>query len=340
MGPILGSDSQNPIFFSDLNRMGDCEELLEIANSTEKGMTIRVADLYIHALFSYPNANDLEDLQEAFDVYKEADLSRLDRHREHELFLMQKFTGCEREVFNDPTVEYPGWRSYLSGTTGTMSQLIMNGYYVYYLYLVMDVGLEANLLADAQLILTHLIESADITQLTESDWANISQIIRLAVTNEGFPLPSRGWWQSVLNYFTAKRAALAGWEFWQTYPERRSWKGFWEWQPSVELLAVQKPVIPLAPGLNDKDHFGVYEYYPFIPTWQDFPSTIWGFSSGGGEEVFASDFQNAYRKFEDLRDFFAPGNNNRGGRARRKNTHRNRNGNRKSKSKKGSTRRI
>ncbi len=314
--------------------MGDCDALLELTDGSEKSFTIRVADQYIHALFRYPNAGDLADLQEAFDNYS---VDRLERHRQHEEFLQMRFQGCEHEIFNDPTVQYPVGRSYLSGRTGTMSQLIMNGYYNYYVFLVEELGVEANFVVDAQLLLTHLIESADLTKFTEQEQSSVQRIFQLANMHEGFQVPSRAWWQSVLNYFSSKRAAAENWEFWQNNPDRRSWRGFWEWEPSRDMLETPRPRIPRAEGLEEGETFSTYEYYPFIPKHQDGPEKLWGFNTGVGEREFRADYNAAIIKFEDLRDFFAPVNNNRGGKPRR-GTRKNKRTNRKNKSK--SKRRI
>lgn len=274
----------------------ECAALLVLQEGSIDDFTIRLADVYIHALFSFPSARGLEDLEAAFETYSE---NPVERHRQHEIFLKRKFRGCEEAVFNDPSVKYPSWRPYLSGETGTMSQLILNGYYTYYLHLV-NMGLRVNAVADCQVLLTQLIETADLSLFTVADWETIQQIFELG-SAAGFTLPSRRWWLSVLEYFDAKNTTLSQWEFWQNNPERRTWELFWSWQPSSQVLAQTRPKIPLAAGLPEEKSYGVYEYYPFIPSYAQYPTTNWGFTSGSGTAVFRRDFANARERIEVLR---------------------------------------
>lgn len=291
--------------------MGDCLPLLVLQEGSGDDFTVRLADMYIHALFSYPNAKGLKDLQIAFESY--STVNRVQRHRQHEAFLQRKFTGCEREVFNDASVRYPNWRPYLSGQTGTMSQLILNGYYHFYLHLV-DMGLTVNAKADCQILLTQLVQTADISLFTDNDWRAIHRIFEIGAS-QGFQLPSKGWWQSVLTYLDEKKAATSQWEFWRNYPERRTWDSFWSWSPSSKVLPTVRPKIPIASGLSQEASYNVYEYYPFYPSFLDYPTDSWGFTSGTGAVAFERDFASAKRRFETLKQHLT-GSNNVGGKRR------------------------
>ena len=291
--------------------MGDCDALLELQEGSDSEFTMRLADLYIHALFSFPNAKGIEDLDAAFRTYSTD--NRVKRHRQHEVFLEKKFAGCEREVFNDPRVRYPSWRPYLSGETGTMSQLVLNGYYHYYMHLV-DMGITANALVDCQLLLTQLVETADISLFSDRDWRTILRIFATGAT-QGFELPPKSWWQGVISYMDAKKTATNQWEFWRNYPERQSWSSFWGWQPSSSVLSIPRPKIPIASGLSQEASYNVYEYYPFIPSFLEYPSESWGFTSGSGAEAFDHDFGVAKRRFEALKQLVS-GSNGVGGKRR------------------------
>jgi hypothetical protein len=293
----------------------ECAALLVLQEGSLDDFTIRLADMYIHALFSYPNTSGQADLRAEFERYSD---DPLERHRQHEIFLERKFRRCEEAVFNDPTVKYPSWRPYLSGETGTMSQLILNGYYQYYTHLV-DRGIRFNGLADCQVLLTQLVESTDLARLTAADWRAIREIFTLGST-VGFGLPPRRWWSSVLEYLDAKKDALTRWEFWRNNPERRTWDQFWSWQPSSDVLAVNRPRIPLAEGLPEGKSYGVYEYYPFIPSNEQYPTTAWGFTSGSGAAAFTRDFANTKAKFELLRSNLSGSNATGGRRQRRRKT--------------------
>ena len=262
-----------------------------------EGLRVRRADLYIHALMTYPNSRELPELEEAFEQYSE---NPLERHRQHQAFLQEMFQGCEEAVMNDPNVTYAEYRPHFNGKTGTMSQLIQNGYYVYYAYLL-GKGLEVNPIADAQSVLTQLVETADITLFTENEWEALSFILGKGI-EAGFVPPSPDWWDSVIQYIEEKYKILDSWTYWKTHPSKRSWDDFWGYVPPKNQFSLEKPKIPRQENMK-AESYGVYEYYPYHTNRSGFPGIHLGSDTGD----FEKDYQKTLQKFHDLKAFFTTG---------------------------------
>lgn len=275
----------------------DCKPFLKLTKQSQKGLTVRVADVFIHALYTYPNAKN-GILEKQYELYSKTDPVK--RHRQHELFLMKLFKDCYKEIMNDPTVVYDNNRPHFSGKTGTMSQLVQNGYYNYYLALF-ELGVEANLIADAQTLLTQLVETVDMNKLSANEWASIQQIFAYA-QQQGFVMPDRDWWDSILDYIEGKKAALSLWSWWTSNPTQHSWEQFWEWSPPKSIFSYPSPIISIQASLPQRSSYYVYEYYPYRSPNKGDPTRTYGSTTS----TFQKDYKEAIQKFETLQDMFAP----------------------------------
>jgi hypothetical protein len=268
-----------------------CAFFLELTDKSEAEFTVRVADVYIHGLGGVATVGIFPELEEVIAGYSR---DPLNRHREHQAFLQRVLRRCEREIMNDPTVKYPSWRPHFSGKTGTMSQLLQNGFYVYYAKLL-ERGLEANLLADGLSLLTHLRYSADPALFTDAEKSAIQTILRYA-EEAGLRSPSRDWWDEEIRYITEKKAIVESKEAWLALPPERKWFRFQGWGVSAKDLPpnrVPSQGIPKAEelGLPVNAIYDAYEYYPY--TIKD-------------TGVFEDDFQTYLQKLQTMRDLLAP----------------------------------
>ena len=267
-----------------------CAYFLSLTDKSLPDFTVRVADTYIHALGGFPTVSDFPELEESLASYSDVPL---ERHRQHEVFLQRVFRRCEREIMNDPSVRYPDWRPQFNGKTGTMSQLLQNGFYVYYAKLL-ERGIETNILADALSLLTHLRYSADPSLFSEAEKSAIQTIFRRS-NEAGFRLPSREWWDEEARYLAAKKAIVESKEAWANVPpERKMWR-FLAWAvPAKDLPPNRLP----SEGIQKPEELGlpsviydIYDYYPYNMI-----------DSG----VFEEDLRAHLQKLETLRDLLTP----------------------------------
>lgn len=239
----------------------ECREYLERTDASEPGLSIRVADAFIHAFGDHADVSAYPDLQAALESYEDSPA----RVAQHEDFLQRVFEGCEQQIMNDPRVEYAEWRPHFHGRNGTMSQLVQNGYYRYYLYLV-NRRLQANLLADAYSLLVQLRYSLDPRLLSEEQLEAVKEILRRGVAR-GLTLPSRQWWDAEIAYLRNKRRIVEAKEKWATFPPATRWWQFKQWSLSDQELPRNqvRQGIP-APGdigLPPEATYSAYEYVPF-----------------------------------------------------------------------------
>jgi hypothetical protein len=108
-----------------------CEEFLRVISKDNDGLTTRVADAIIHYHKGYHSMTPEEQLE---------------HHKAKQQEILDSFQGCEAQIFNDPTVEYP-YREHFRGKTGTMSNILTSGYFTVYDTL-QRMGIEVNALHD------------------------------------------------------------------------------------------------------------------------------------------------------------------------------------------------
>jgi hypothetical protein len=262
------STKRNTVKKKEVLTLPKCEEFLRLTNDNP-GFTIRVADLYIHAVALFGDGSGAMSIpKELATIFEEERIRNrsesqpwsLTRHRAHEKRLERIFAKCEEAVFNDPTVKYPG-RWYLNGKTGTMSQLLLNGYFVYYNTLRKR-GLEVNLQADVNILATLFIESINIKLLNAQEWVAILDILN-AAKEENHPLTTEAWWNAYIKYWVDKKdAADTYYTYWKNNPEKRSLAALASWKPRPGEFTGELPTMP-KPESERQVSFSRYEYFPY-----------------------------------------------------------------------------
>jgi hypothetical protein len=259
------STKRNTIKKKEVLTLPKCEEFLQITND-DATFTIRLADLYIHAAALYGPASLIpKDLATIFEEERIRNTSEsqpwsLTRHRAHEKRLERIFAGCEEAVFNDPNVKYPN-RWYLNGKTGTMSQLLLNGYFQYY-NILRKKGLEVNLQTDINILATLFLESINVKLLNGAEWAAILDILN-AAKEMNHPLTTEAWWNAYIKYWVDKKeAADRFYTYWKNNPEKRSLAVLANWKPRATEFTGELPSMP-RPDAQRQTTFSRYEYFPY-----------------------------------------------------------------------------
>lgn len=133
-----------------------CDHLIE--HKPEQGYTVafsRTIDNLLHADIPYTPENQLP-------VNRNVRLAiRYPEFIEHQKNILAAVEGCEKQIFNDPRVYY-GTKDHLSGETGTMTSMLVNGFLHLYNQLLERVpSLKVN--ADNDLrVLLHLVQCTPI----------------------------------------------------------------------------------------------------------------------------------------------------------------------------------
>ena len=128
-----------------------CDKFIERSNSKNNsaGFSVRNIDKIIHSSESTPNKDPTGKI-----------------HIEHQENIIKIIKGCEKQIFNDPDVSYPG-REYFNGKTGTMSNILVSGFFILYDYLLDDkFDIEINAEADFKILFNH-IQSFKLNQSNE-----------------------------------------------------------------------------------------------------------------------------------------------------------------------------
>ncbi len=222
--------------------------LLSLSDKTEgESFTVREIDRLIHHLYPYSPVSSQE-------------------HLAHQITLLSITRGHEREVFNDPSVRYPGWRPHLSGETGTMSNILTSSFFYLYWQLI-EMGLRIDPEADFK-VMHQILMSMNFEQDLEDrftlsippeEYRSFRQVLHyLNQLNPGSPLLTSAYWDRVIHqfeYYIAHCSAEAEstWEFWQTNPHQRRISTFMQWT---------RCSVPVPEYLDFAHNYSRYEYFP------------------------------------------------------------------------------
>jgi hypothetical protein len=127
-------------------------------------------------------------------------------------------TGCEKQLLNDPTVNYP-YRLSFRGITGTLTNLLTGGFFHIYLHALTTPGITVNVCVDLITVFDHVKNyiSYDIHQkrfvLPDVEFKAIKQIIAILMKKKNkFPylvnLFSKSWFERLKDVYSTTHANM------------------------------------------------------------------------------------------------------------------------------------
>jgi hypothetical protein len=235
-----------------------CDRFLEIVSGDE-GFTTRRADEIIHEHAGYEDMSPRE---------------KLAHHKRKQQDILARFVGCEKEIFNDPTVKYP-FRKHFSGRTGTMSNILTSGYLMLYEYLLNGpLEIDVNP-ADDFLTLFYLASSLKVVDgvfLVDHDEFEAMKriLVRLRSMLPETQLFTEEWFHFYRQFLERlHREALEGYTYYRNNPERQSPGQLIGWKLSKLSKEEQEEVR----GMQFAGSYShsLYEYYPpyMYPNYMD-----------------------------------------------------------------------
>ncbi len=224
------------------------EDLMSLSDKTEgDSFTVREIDRLIHHLYSQGPVSSQD-------------------HLAHQVALLSITRGHEREVFNDPSVRYPGWRPHFSGETGTMSNVLTSSFFYLYWQLI-EKGLRVNPEDDFKVMHQILmsmnfeqdLEDHFMVSIPHEEFHSFRQSLHyLNQLNPGSPLLTAAYWDRVIHQFEhyvarCSAEAEATWEFWQKNPHQHKVSTFMQWT---------RCSVPMPEYLDFAHNYSRYEYFP------------------------------------------------------------------------------
>ena len=225
----------------------NCDNFIERSNSKNNsaGFSVRNIDLIIHSSESSPNNDPTGKI-----------------HIMHQENIIEIIKGCEKEIFNDPNVSYPG-RIYFNGKTGTMSNILVSGFFILYDYLMDDkFDIEINAEADFKILFNH-IKSFKLNQSNEvvmpkKEFDAFKRIFKMLQKKNKNNLFKVDWFDNLINFFIEEHErALVEYPFYKNKSNS---------QKTLELLTkwgkFNKNATIYKEYYNIIDKYALYEYTP------------------------------------------------------------------------------
>lgn len=226
-----------------------CEQFLRIVSGDET-FTTRVADEIIH------NHRDI------FDMSPEA---RVAHHKGIQAEILDRFAGCEKQIFNDPTVKYT-FRKHFNGTTGTMSNILTSGYLnLYFTLLNRRDAIEVNALDDL-ITLFSLASSLTVRDgqfvMDTEEFQSMKLIIeRLKAMLPRNQLFTEEWFRSYDDFLRRTHMeALEKYTYYRSDPSHQTVEQALEWK-TPRLGKDEQKELAEKYFLRSFSH-DLYEYYP------------------------------------------------------------------------------
>lgn len=227
-----------------------CADLLQVVEGDEH-FTTRAADKIIHTHTGYGSMTTAQKIEHHKDIQRE---------------ILNRFAGCEKAIFNDPTVKY-NIRKHFEGPTGTMSNILTSGYFTLYERLLNSrLGITVNALDD-YITLFYLASSLTVRDgafvMDPIEFLSMTQILtRLkSMLPPEITLFTNEWFREYREFLEAVHTeALENYTYYRNNPINQTlnqaigWKG-------PRLPELQKEELQAKHFLGSFTHT-LYEYYP------------------------------------------------------------------------------
>ena len=196
--------------------------------------------------------------------YRGVSIDTYPKFLKHQEYILNISKGCEKAIFNDPRVKYPG-KSILSGPTGTMSSILTNGYlYLYNSLLDRVPSLEVNADVDLRILfflILHIERNEDGSlQMPEQEKEYLRNIVQKLYPRRthslGTPIFTPEWYEEM----TAALTQLS--ELFETYPYYR-----FRNNPAIHY-GIKAPLEYLRVQPETRAKILEWESKGFIPSWE------------------------------------------------------------------------
>jgi len=225
----------------------NCKEFTERSESKNNsaGFSVRNIDVIIHSSESTSGTDPSGK-----------------KHMSHQENIVEIIRGCEKEIFNDPDVSYPG-REYLNGKTGTMSNILLSGFFILYAYLLdSKFDIEINAEADFKILFNHInlfrINRSNQVVMPKKEFDAFKKIFKMLQKKNKSDLFNVEWFDNLISFFLIEHErALLDYPYYKNKPnDQRSLGLLTKWGKFNKSNKNYKEYF------NIVDKYALYEYTP------------------------------------------------------------------------------